>query len=1168
MNKALLSGLVLLLSLSALGQAPSPKITPNTPTAGCAPLVVQLTDGSTGGTSRSWDFGGIPPTVTPATSTAATQVIVYTQPGTYTVTLTATNANGSANTTTTITVFPAPAADFTPSITAGCFPTSVSFTDNSTPGNLPGASLTYWLWDFGDGTLDSVQNPTHLYKRSGNFKVTLYVKNNFGCKGNASVKTVDGAINLTNGIVSSFTDSLDANCSVPKNAKFTNQTTGPGTLSYTWDFGDGSAKSNAPSPVHTYTAPNDYNVKLITTSNQGCFDTLIEKVTIKSNNNITSFIAPAGVCLNVPITFNNTSNPFPGSSVWDFGDGSAKQTAFNGVHAFTTAGTYKVILTNDFQGCTGADTIAVQAVSQPTVQFTGDKLVGCQAPLTINFKDQTIGATSWLWDFGDGSAQSTTQNPQHTYANFGNYTVTLVAASMGGCSSNHTDVIKIVKPVINITSLPGNGCAPFAFTPTANVVTADGVASYHWDFGNGSTFDGANPPVQNYPNTGTYTVSLHIVTNGGCTADASGLVKVGTNKPTPDFTASPTTLCVGQPVSFQDKTTGTVNGYLWDFGDGQVVHDVQNPTHTYTAPGTYTVKMFAYDDGCGLTTPKTMDIVVKGTAGGFNYSFNCSSKTVYTFTDASTPTPDSWLWDFGDGSTSTSQNPPAHSYTAAGPTNFTVTLTATKDGCPSTISKPISVNQSTTITVNPAPPVCSNTQVLITAHVPGYVASYYYDFGDGNQSGVVNGPLYHTYLNPNSAATPFYNIVVHTTDSLGCTDASAPFQMKVSGVKASFTYSNPKYCSTSATDNLTVNFKDNSVVSPGSTIVSYDWDFGDGNKASGPSVSHTYTVENQYSVKLKVTTSDGCVDSIVYGGLVILARPTAMYTTTGVNFCQTSNIKFTNTSTSRFNPTYTWNFGDGSSYIGADPPPHVYPANGDYTVSLHVADTTGCSSDFTNPLGPIHIDMPSASFTVDQDYSTCPPLTVHFTFTGHYAQSFLWNFDDGGANSVDTPAGHIYAMPGSFNPILTVTSPGGCTASAPAHPIKIDGPIGSMSFSPTGACDNLLVNFTVNTSNDVKFVWFFGDSTTIKPDTTLVPTNSHQYTYPGTFTPVVVLIDNAECAVPYFGSPVTDVTVESIGATNFVADKTLLCDSGTVVFKDTSLLSKGTVINTYVWDFG
>lgn len=234
-------------------------------TSGCSPLVVNFQDQSGGNpTAWFWDFGN------GATATLQNPSTTYFTPGTYTVTLTVTGANGSNTLTRTqyITVYGKPVVNFIVNDSTACFPHRAQFTDlSTTSANTTNSS---WFWDFGDGTQTSEQNPLHVYNTTGNYTVNLKVTNDQGC---FAVFSKQAYIQIAGGVKSDFANSQPAVCQPPYNISFTNNSAGPGTLTWFWDFGDGST-STQPNPVHTYTAPGNYTVTMATTSSDGCSDTL------------------------------------------------------------------------------------------------------------------------------------------------------------------------------------------------------------------------------------------------------------------------------------------------------------------------------------------------------------------------------------------------------------------------------------------------------------------------------------------------------------------------------------------------------------------------------------------------------------------------------------------------------------------------------------------------------------------------------------------------------------------------------------------------------------------------------------------------------------------------------------------------------------------------------
>lgn len=547
----------LLGAFTASGQAPVANFT-GSPLSGCSPQIVVFTDQSTGSpTSWSWDFGN------GNTSTIQNPTATYFTPGTYTVTLTVSNANGTNTMTRSqyVTVYEPPVADFTTLTTSGCFPLRVQFTDLSTPGN--GNTNVSWLWDFGNGTTSTQQNPVNVYTTAGSFTVTLKVTNDKGC-----TKTISrpNYIVITPGVKASFNNTLPVVCSAPADITFFNNSTGPPTLSYLWDFGDGNTSVQF-NPVHTYATNGTYVVTLITFSTAGCVDTVRSNPIVVGGFN-TQFTYPASACTLEDVTFTNNSTPVPVSAVWDFGDGGSA-TTINATHSYATAGTYTVKLINTYSSCKDSVSQNITINPRPVADFSAPVTTKCEPPLTVNFQDlSTGGATGWQWDFGDGGT-SVLQNPSHTYTTYGSFDVTLIATNSFGCTDTIKKVafVKIRRAIIAIPQLPVRGCIPFTISPVPVINTLDAVTSYFWDFGDGFTSAVANP-THTYTIQGTYTVKLFITTSSGCTDSLVFRpgVTVG-SKPVANFSAAPNPVCARQPVQFTDLSA-PADEWFWDFGDG------------------------------------------------------------------------------------------------------------------------------------------------------------------------------------------------------------------------------------------------------------------------------------------------------------------------------------------------------------------------------------------------------------------------------------------------------------------------------------------------------------------------------------------------------------------------------------------------------------------------
>lgn len=1126
-------------SCPAYSQLPSANFTAS-PLAGCSPLLVSFQDQSNGSpTSWQWDFGN------GNTSTLQNPSASYFTPGQYTVRLTVTNASGTNTLTRTqyITVYEAPTVAFTATNTSGCFPLHVQFTDQSTAG--AGNTNVSWQWDFGNGQTSTLQNPNVIYNSAGVFSVTLKVTNDKGC---SKVLSIPNYVSVTPGVRSSFNYTIPTVCRPPANISFTNTSTGPGALNWFWDFGDGNT-STLQNPVHTYITSGNYTVMLVTTSSNGCSDTLRSSTPIVIGGITTSFNSPASVCVNDTATFSNTSVPAPISSNWNFGDGGTS-TLINPSHIYTAAGTYTIRLYNNYANCTDSATQNIVINPLPVPNFNSPDTISCQPSLTTNFQDLSTGAVSWQWDFGD-SITSTLQNPVHTYTDYGNYTVTLIVTNSFGCTDSITknNFIKIRRAIISIPSLPTTGCVPYTISPVATINSLDLVTSYLWDFGDGTTSNLATP-THTYNTQGTYDVFLVITTSTGCTDTLliPRAVRVGTN-PVVDFSATPLTQCALQPVQFTDLSA-PADQWLWNFGDG-TSSVLQNPSHSYAMPGNYTVTLVATNNGCPGTMIKNNYITVLPPVSRFNFAANCSNRTQFTFTDLSI-NPVSWLWDFGDGSPTSSLQNPVHSFPSLG--IYNVTLTVTNGACSNSITRTVNAideipNFSSTATsgCKPAFSTFSATNITTTN-----ISNYYWDFGDGITNNTPLLGINHIYT---SSGT--YTVMLVTTDINGCRDTIIkPNYFRVNGPIANFTATNTSGCI-----GLTTIFNDLSTNDGINNIVTWQWNFGDGTVQSfgSPPFQHTYNTAGTYSVKLIVTDAAGCIDSLIRANLVTATAPKALFKALDTLSCPGATVTFQNNSTSSLPLNSTWDFGDGSttSTVGTTTVTHSYATAGDYTVKLLIVDPAGCADSLIKNLY-VHVESPVASFTVSDSASSCIPLQVQFTNTSTYFSSLFWDFNPG--NTILTNPVHYYSLPGSYPVMLIATSRGGCKDTAYKTITLYDTAGSRIDYLPLGGCKPLSVTFTAFTNGPVTYLWDFGDGTS---QTTTTATTNHVYNSFGNFLPKIILQDPAGCLIPVSGID----TIHIIGAAaKFGFDKNLLCDNGLISFTDSSTFNDPII--SYNWDFG
>jgi PKD repeat protein len=611
------------------------------PTSGCTPLTVQFSNQSSfNATAFSWQFPG----AVQAFSNIPNPITTYTTPGVYTVTLTVSNASGTSVMTKTnlITVLTTPTANFS----FGVNGQTVTFSNSS-------AGATSYLWNFGDGNTSTLSNPAHTYAAGGVYTVTLTSTN--VCGSDIAEQTVS----LLAPPTASFTANTTSGCS-PLTVNFTNTTTGSAT-SYSWSFPGGTPGSSTdPNPTVVYNTAGTYTVTLTATNATGSNTSTQNSYITVQTTPVAGFTSSSN---GFTAIFTNTSTGAV-SSNWNFGDGGTS-TDPNPVHTYAADGTYTVTLTVTNPCGTHTSTQTVVIITPPTAGFTASPTSGC-GPLTVQFTNtSTANATNFSWDFPGGSpAGSSEQNPTVVYGMAGTYTVTLTVSNAAGSSSTtQTSYITVNPgPTAGFTSAVNGSSATFTNT-SANAV------SYSWNFGDGNSSAQQNPS-HTYANDGTYTVTL--TATNPCGIHTATQTLVIATPPTAGFTATPVTGCGPLSVQFTSTSSANSASFNWTFPGGTPGNSTaQNPVVVYYTPGIYSVTLTVSNTAGSNTATQTNYVTVNaGPTAGFTSAVNGNTAT---FANSSTNAV-SYAWNFGDGNSSTLQNP-SHVYTNDG--TYTVTLTAT-----------------------------------------------------------------------------------------------------------------------------------------------------------------------------------------------------------------------------------------------------------------------------------------------------------------------------------------------------------------------------------------------------------------------------------------------------------------------------------------------------------
>ncbi len=628
---------------------------------------------------------------------------------------------------------------------------------------------------------------------------------------------------------------------------------------------------------------------------------------------IASFAITTLPC-NLSVGFNSTATNATGYS-WTFGDGNTSSVA-NPNHTYSALGTYNVQLIV-YYNC-GTDTINQQVLLTGVTPIAAFNYSQNPCSYTINFTNQSTNANSYNWDFGDSNT-ATTATPNHTYANTGNYTVTLIV--INACDSD------TLQQLINVAAIAPPAVAAYTATVTpcsytVNFInTSSSATSYLWQYGDGNsnTTSLANH-TYTYATGGAYNVNLIAINS--CDSDTLQLQVVipVINVPVPAYTQQQTS-CTTE-VQF---TNTTVNGvtYLWSFGDGNT-STLSSPTNTYSTTGNYNVTLTVYGSCDTVSTLQQINVLPPAVAvAGFNYTANsCDSSITFTNTAQGAT---SYQWSFGDGNTSTLTQP-THQYAASG--NYTVTQVVINLCDTDTIQQTIFIPAYTPAIAafNYTAPPCT-TQVTFN-NQSSNALSYLWSFGDGS---------FDTNSNPVHQYTTASNFSVTLIASDNCKNDSVTIQVDLTAAAApvaAFT-TNVQPC-----DSIAISFNNNSV-----NALSYLWSFGDGTTSTNSTPYHVYSIPGTYIVTLNAVNN--CDTNIVLQNVIVdsISTPVADFQFS-ITPC-TSTATFINNSTGA--NSYYWNFGDGNTST-VQSPENTYVSTGTFMVTLIINNGQPCRDSLSLPV--------------------------------------------------------------------------------------------------------------------------------------------------------------------------------------------------------------------------
>lgn len=599
---------------------------------------------------------------------------------------------------------------------------------------------------------------------------------------------------------------------------------------------------------------------------------------------------------------------------------------------FSNEGLYRVTLeAKDAAGNLGyhSKTISIVSGISPDIDIASQDICSGH-PVQFTSINASSNLVSYQWDFGDFNT-SDQQDPDHVYATAGRYNVQLDVLGSNGCSNVVRKETRIFNEPLADFTLPG--ASPICTNQLYqffNSTVYDAELNPSWEWSVNGAVASANFNFESIFNNPTSQTIKLAVSIPGCINEAEKLISSVTEGPLVNFSSSGQ--CQETPVSFTNTTTGAVNGYSWNFGDGQNSTD-EDPLNSYGSPGTFDVTLTAFGtSGCNNTKTESATIYSKPQTD-FSVAlppFSCSG-TPTQFTDT-TPNPfdsnlASWQWNFGDGTGSSTTRNPQYTFQNAG--DYSVSLTATTNfGCSTTIQKPVTISPSPVANFTNSPP-CLGVPINFTNTSTGLLQSQQWQIQSSFYT--VANPV-HAFLTSGDK-----NVTLNVTATNGCI-SSVTRTLNVPAVLIP-DFSVSRNCINQQTEftDITNDAAD--------AVVGYAWNFaGLGNGTENPQV-FSFANTGNFNVSLSVTTQTGCVHSAVKN-VSIINSPQANFIATPSFGPPPLQVQFTNTSTN--STSYLWQFNDpNSSSSTSVSPSFTFSELGSYEVGLTAFNAQGCSTLFS-----------------------------------------------------------------------------------------------------------------------------------------------------------------------------------------------------------------------------
>ena len=595
---------------------------------GCSPVTISFQDNSSGNVVKwIWDFGN------GNKSQVQNPSAIYISSGLYTVSLIVESSSGLKDTvvkTNYIEVFKNPVANFSAVKTTGCVGEAIQFEDKSTKGS---GNIVNYVWDFGNGNLSNLKNPTTVFNKEGKYDITLIVKDENGCE---SSKRTNGFITINPLPKPDFVADQTSSCDSPFTVNFTNKSN-DNSARYFWSFGDGTTTTNS-NPTHQYHQKKSYDVRLTMTDKNGCVNSILKSSYISIQTIKADFsFGNTEFCANEPVIFQNLTIPNNPSIryYWEFGN-SKNSTSKNPTNLYSKSGDYIVKLKSYIPGTTCIDsiqkTLKLTIFPVPDIQPVISDTHLCFVPHQVNFSP-SVPVKSAFWQFTSKPTDiSNNSNTSFMYMDPGLYDISYKFVDFNGCIIENTLFKKIEAedPELFIGG-DSAGCIPTirSFIPLI-IDSKYPLTKFKW------FLDGvpvSTDPVFKYEFTKAGNGIMHLEAENkfGCVYKKTEPYSFG-EKTNPEFDYLDTIICYKDTVRFINLTDTSeikVTKLIWQFNKepdelmdiypGKVIteDDIWNLKKAFETNLKYhDVSLITYNYGCADTVKKEEIIKVDGPKAG------------------------------------------------------------------------------------------------------------------------------------------------------------------------------------------------------------------------------------------------------------------------------------------------------------------------------------------------------------------------------------------------------------------------------------------------------------------------------------------------------------------------------------------------------------------------